>query len=124
MKRFPIRTIVVGITIIVLGLPTLWAKEAAPSASHATPPPVLLCKSPYKKKPVPAKTLQALVRSHERWVEYRGNPDAKRIELCQADLSRAELTGANLERAALEGAILRQAKLAQATLAQASLAGA
>ena len=117
MKRLSIRTIVVGI-IIVLGLPASWTGAAGPS------PSVPMCKSPYKKKSVTAKTLQALVRSHERWVEYRGNPDAKRLELCQADLSRAALAGANLEQADLEGTVLRQAKLPQASLAQASLAGA
>jgi uncharacterized protein YjbI with pentapeptide repeats len=42
-----------------------------------------------------------MVRSHERWAEYRGNPNARRLELCQADLTRAALVEANLERANL-----------------------
>ncbi|MDH5741208.1 MAG: pentapeptide repeat-containing protein, partial [Nitrospira sp.] len=112
-------------SIVLLMAFTVTETEAAgPSASQPTSPAVPLCKSLYKKKSVPVKTLQALVRSHERWVEYRGNPNAKRLELCQADLTRATLSEANLERANLEGAVLRQANLSQATLAQASLAGA
>jgi uncharacterized protein YjbI with pentapeptide repeats len=62
--------------------------------------------SPYKQKSVPATAVKARVRAHERWVEYRTNPDAKRAELCQADLRRAALPDATLERAEPAGAIL------------------
>ena len=123
MKCLSGSTVVGGMTLLI-GLTATWVWAAGPSASDPTLATVLTCKSPYKKKPVPEKTLQALVHSHERWVEYRRNPDAKRLELCQADLSRAALAGANLERAELEGTILRQANLSQITLIQASLSGA
>ncbi|MFO0700489.1 MAG: pentapeptide repeat-containing protein [Nitrospira sp.] len=106
MKRSSVPITIVGI-ILLIGLTTTSTWAAGPSTPNATSPAVPLCKSPYKKKMVPAKTLQELVRSHERWVEYRGNQNAKRMELCQADLSRAALTGANLERADLEGIVLR-----------------
>lgn len=122
MTRSFIPTVCMSI-VILIALAVTETESANASASQPTSPDVPLCKSIYKKKSVPAKTLQALIRSHERWVEYRGNPTAKRLELCQADLSRAALSEANLERADLEGAVLRQANLSQATLVQASLAG-
>ncbi|MGB4068548.1 MAG: pentapeptide repeat-containing protein, partial [Nitrospira sp.] len=123
MNRLSLPTVFLGM-IILIGLPASWAEAASSPASNTTSLAVPLCKSAYKQKSVSTKTLQTLLRSHERWVEYRGNPDAKRMELCQADLSRAALAGANLERADLEGTVLRQAKLSQVNLAQASLAGA
>jgi Pentapeptide repeats (8 copies) len=123
MKRIPVLFVILCV-MMLFELTATFAVATGPSASKAISPAVPLCKSLYKKKSVPANTLQALVRSHERWVEYRGNPNAKRVELCQADLSRAALAGANLERADLEGAVLRQANLSKATLDQASLAGA
>ncbi|MFY4727681.1 hypothetical protein, partial [Nitrospira sp. BLG_2] len=71
MKRLSALITIAGI-IVLIGLTATWAQAAGPSASNATLPVGPLCKSLYKKKPVPAKTLKALVRSHELWVEYRG----------------------------------------------------
>lgn len=123
MKRSSVLITIVGM-ILLIGLSTTCVWAAAPQAADTVSRALPLCKSLYKKKPVTARTLQELVRAHERWVEYRGNQNAKRMELCQADLSRAALAGANLERADLEGTVLRQANLTHATLDQASLAGA
>ena len=123
MKHLSIPVVIAGFFIFI-GISPTAVGATGQSDSSSKSPTIPLCKSSYKRKAVPAKTLQDLMHSHERWVENRSNQDAKRMELCQADLSGAALMGANLERADLEGTILRQAKLSQTTLSQASLAGA
>ncbi|MBX3308373.1 MAG: hypothetical protein KF751_20185, partial [Nitrospira sp.] len=92
MKRPSVPLTIVRM-ILLIGLTTTEVWAADPPVPNTAAPAGPLCNSPYKKKPISAKALQELVRSHERWVEYRGNPNAKRMELCQADLSRAALTG-------------------------------
>ena len=105
---------------LVLALPAIiQAAEPSHASSHLTS-----CDSPYKKKTIPPKQLQAIVESHGQWLEQREKPEHRRADLCQADLRHAKLTGANLERARLEGVLLRQANLYQSNLSQASLSGA
>jgi len=116
-RHLLLNSLIVGLTISAASLAQ--AGQSGPANPHATP-----CKSPYKKKPVPAKTLHRILQSHEKWLEERHNPAYHRADLCQADLRQANLNGANLERANLEGAQLRQANLYQAQLTQARLAGA
>ena len=123
MKRTHVPVVIVCVMMLV-GFVATWVGAADPSASKATAPAVSLCKSPYKKKSVLTKTLQALVHSHKRWVEYRGNPNAKRVELCQADRSRAALEEVNLRDATLVGANLSGARLDSADLRRTNFKGA
>ncbi|MEO5865372.1 MAG: pentapeptide repeat-containing protein, partial [Nitrospiraceae bacterium] len=108
------------IAVLAISVPGITqAAEPSQAISHST-----RCESPYKKKAVPPKQLQAIVESHGQWLEHRENPEFQRADLCQADLRHAKLAGADLERARLEGAVLRQANLSQSNFSQASLAGA
>ena len=112
-----IATILASLT---LALPVITkAAESSQASSYATH-----CESAYKKKPVPANQLQAIVESHGRWLTQREKQEYQRANLCQADLRQAKLAGVNLERANLEGAVLREAHLPLSTLTQTRLAGA
>jgi hypothetical protein len=122
MKSAAAWIVIVG-AMVMLGVAAPFGLAAGPAKAHRALA-ASLCDSAYKGQSVPAKTLQALVRSHEQWLDQRNNPEFHRADLCQADMRQATLAGANLERAQLEGALLRQANLHQAILIQASLAGA
>ena len=80
------------IVMLTLSVTTL-AHAAEPShvSSHLTS-----CDSPYKKKPVPPKQLQAIVTSHEQWLEQREKPEYRRADLCQADLRKAKIGRAHV----------------------------
>ena len=72
---------------LVLALPAIThAAEPSQTSGHPT-----RCESPYRKKPVPPKQLQAIVESHGQWLEQRENPEHQRANLCQADLRHAKL---------------------------------
>ena len=97
------RTVLTSILAsLVLTLPAITqAAEPSQASHHPTS-----CESAFKKKPVPAKQLQAIMESHRQWLEQREKPEYQRADLCQADLRHAKLARADLERARLEGAFL------------------
>ena len=56
---------------LVLALPAIThAAEPSQVSGHPT-----RCESPYRKKPVPPKQLQAIVESHGQWLEHREKPE-------------------------------------------------
>ena len=82
------------IAVLTISLPAITeAIEPSQAGSHS-----IRCESTYKKKPVPPKQLQAIVKSHGQWLEHRENHEFHRADLCQADLRQAKLARADLER--------------------------
>ena len=78
------------IAVLTISIPAIThAAEPSQASGHPT-----RCESPYRKKPVPPKQLQAIVESHGQWLEHRGKPEHQRANLCQVDLRGATLTGA------------------------------
>jgi Pentapeptide repeats (8 copies) len=78
------------------------------------------CDGPYKGRKLTPEELETVLRNHYQWQETQGDPnDARRANLCQADL-----TETNLQKAKLSLANLQEAKLIRADLQEADLVGA
>ena len=91
-QRHVLATILAPLVLALAAI--IQAAEPSHASSYLTS-----CDSPYKKKSVSPKQLQAMVAPHGQWLEQREKPEYQRANLCQADLRKAKLAGANLERA-------------------------
>ena len=123
------------VALLLIGVVLI--SRAAPVAATPAPkvvPPVAappVCNGKYKgeRKPSPDE-LADILRKHTEWVRDAGRDnDARRANLCDADLDGAylydaSLSGANLRFADLRGANLTHAQLSKAQLAFVDLTGA
>jgi hypothetical protein len=88
------------------------------------------CEGPYKGRKLTPEELETVLRNHYQWQETQRDPnDARRANLCQADLTetnlqKAKLSLANLQEANLIGADLQEADLVGANFQRAYLVGA